>query len=73
MTNAEVAAHFAALPPDAPAEILLINWDTDCVAEHDVGVVSEITFDSDNENADDDEEKEDRSEYLGKLYIDQKW
>jgi hypothetical protein len=28
MTNAQAAAHFASLPPDDQAEILLINGDT---------------------------------------------
>ena len=28
MTNAEAAAHFAALPPDEEAEIVAINGDT---------------------------------------------
>ena len=29
MTNAEVAAYFASLPPDAEAEILVLNIDTE--------------------------------------------
>ncbi len=32
MTNAEAAAHFASLPPDEDADILVINGDT-CSAE----------------------------------------
>ena len=28
MTNAEAATHFASLPPDEPAEVLVINGDT---------------------------------------------
>jgi len=33
MTNAEAAKHFASLPPDEDAKILLVNGDTACAEE----------------------------------------
>ena len=66
MTNAEAAAHFASLPPDETAKVLLINGDT-CFAEP-------FEIDSPGTNLEEiDNENELRGEYKKLVTIFQKW
>ena len=36
MTNSEAAAHFASLPPDSPAMVLLVDGDTGMIESLDI-------------------------------------
>ena len=42
MTNAEVAAYFATLPPDKPAGIIVANLDTASAQEEELVAFSEV-------------------------------
>jgi hypothetical protein len=65
MTNAEAAAHFASLPPDETAEVLLINGDT-CFAES-------FEIDPPGTNLEEIDEDELRDEDKKLVTIFQKW
>lgn len=64
MKNAELAAHFAALPPDENAEIWVISADTGVMNVHAI----ELTTEQSLEGLDD---ADDRA--LGQPHVLEKW